>query len=698
MRAPRPNLHGFVPLLILILLISLVGAGQSLALASAPAQQNTPWPTNTATANGQTPTATSDDETPTATSTDTWPTDDASPSPTYEWPTDIPDSGGEEGTPTDDTWPTDDAWPTDTAEPSLPTGTPTPTLLPSERPDACEPNDDLGTPCALPTETEIVDLTFVDDQLDVYSFLLKGPRVYRITAAGDGTIDPTVSVYLAGKPDSPVSVNDDAQPGSLSATAVVTTTGDAWYLVQVENRSPGVMRGQTYRISARSEAVPATPEPDDTTRVVDTVNRPDLLENNYSDATAARIVWAVPYDLNFVCPDPSRPPAEACPAGDHDFFVTYTKAGVPFTAMTESLENGADTVLTAYRRDPAQQSGDQGNIPGWQIVEANDDIAAGWTLRSMVSFTPDWSGDLLLVVAPAQRTNLPGIPGPGFGSNESTTPARYRLIVGSPDLPAVRDAIASQSDLPPTPTIQPSPEPAPDTGGEGGYEPPLEPTLGAPEQCSTGAATVRASDGTGLYLGAPPGSNDLILTYPEGTEVQLQGLCYRGWVKAQPLDSVVPGWMWGPDLRPAGGFSEPMGESQAAEEPTLEPTLEPLPPTPPPSVEDLGLAPTPAPAPAQVEARVVSVNVCVQAQDDRWSCAAPRAGVLVRLLHTATRQELQRARTDIEGRVTLSVSVPAGTQVILELPTLGIRQVVELESNDEPLLIRLPAALEGERP
>src|SRR5262249_20392005 len=92
------------------------------------------------------------------------------------------------------------------------------TALPaSYTPDRCEPNNSLTQPCALPTEVDTAGLTFVDDAIDVYSFLLKGGRTYTIRAASADGIDPSLTLYLAGATEQVIAQNDDVAPGSSDA-------------------------------------------------------------------------------------------------------------------------------------------------------------------------------------------------------------------------------------------------------------------------------------------------------------------------------------------------------------------------------------------------------------------------------------------------------------------------------------------------
>lgn len=587
--------------------------------------------------------------------------------------------------------------PTPVPSAAVPTQTPiviiaTPTPLPATATplppgfgrDACDPNHQLTQPCALATETDIPNLNFNDAPVDVFSFLLKGGRQYRIAATVDkaGGIDPSIDVFLAGNAEQPIGWNDDERIGNPSAAVTVTVDADAWYLVQVTNKSPGDTKGKTYTLSARS-VTPAGSAP------VERTDPDDLIGNAYDVPHAVRLAWNVPYDLSMRCPDP-RP--GACYAGRHTFLLVPVKGGVPFTALTYDLGAGVDTVLTLYKPDPAQTQESPGVIPGWRAVATSDDIAPGWTLRSQIGITPDWSSVALLVVAPSDRADLPPIPTDG-------RPGRYRLIAGSPELPNVKAAIAGQQDLPPTP-VPPTPRPtgqaAPITMSTQTAQDNREVIK---ETCPSGQAVVGGT-GTDMYAAAPPAEGDKLASYPAGALVRLLGQCYRGWVKAQPLDSVTPGWMWGPDLRPEAvdepnaptsgtptahasaitpiaGTPAPDGTAPALTTRLPSPILVPLEPLPLPTVA--------APKPA---ARAVTAEVC-QAKRGTDTCDTPLPDLRIELLLSATRQTLTSGVTDGAGRVTLSVSVPEGSQILLSIPTLGLETALGTNVTDVP--VRLPA-------
>lgn len=602
------------------------------------------------------------------------------------------------------------------------TASPTPTLPSGERADTCEPNDEVSQPCQLPTETLVQDLTFIDDQIDVYSFLLKASRTYTITVtAGDG-IDPFVRLYRAETLDTPIVTRDDDAPGQPGAT-ISTTTGDAdaWYVLIVENRGPAGRAG-AYTVQAISRAAASLPA----RSVSDTQGDADPLENNYDPLHAAQLAWGVPYDLSLRCPE-RRP--DACPAGDHDFLLIPVKAGVPIVIVTYDLGQGTDTLLTAYAPDAAQSLADAGQLVGWRAIVSNDDFVAGWTLRSQLLIRPNWNGWLLLIVAPSSRTDPPTIP------HQQGPTGRYRLIIGPPTLASVRQVLEAQQDLPPTPTRVPTREGGSGgNGGGSGTTPRPEPTAGATpmgdatpapdsrgnrdpeiiinEKCSTGRAVVRAEMDAPFWAAAAPKDHRApITTYPPGTEVQLLGKCYIGWVKVQPLDAVTPGWMEARYLVPLDVDASPLDDgTPAVEAPELTPPPTPAdsdaigegqrPDSPAPlptaatgqirplTVVPLGPAPTPTIPVAVPEARTVVVEVCVLATEGGQRCVQPLVDVPIMLSHAATHETLHSGRTQSDGQVRLSASVPAGTGLLIVLPSLGIEQAVP--ATNTTVAIRVP--------
>lgn len=576
---------------------------------------------------------------------------------------------------------------------NAPTAPPTATPAPGTQPDRCEPNDALIQPCALPTEIDNADLNVVDGTPDVFSFLLKGGRTYTIRASSTTGIDPVIRVFRADDPATVIAENDDLAPGTTDAEVQVTTEVDGWYLVLVTNKAPGDMRGRTYTVSARSTAALApTTNPAAATQAALTpveAVQGDLFENNYSPETAATLAWGVPYDLSLVCPV-----AGGCPNGDHDFFWVPVKQAVPLVAVTYDLGPGADTTLTLYRPEPGHTDPATGLV-GWRHWAGNDDIAPGYTLRSQLIVTPDWDGYTLLIVASSQRANPPPMP-PAVG------PAgRYRLMLGPPALAPVQDVLDAQRDIPAAPT--PLPVEVPPTGEPAAANVAPTPITDAREvirQESLSGEAVVVVPATRLYAAAPPSSTDELASYPEGAVVSLLGVTYAGWVKVQPLDSVTPGWMFGPNLRPrtpltaadlgatgtiTGTATAPgTGSSSAGTAPTSAPDGGAA------SVPQVAIMP-PLPAPTAVtvppEARAVTVEVCAVARVADSACTRPLEGIRVELVRVSDHAILFVGLTDRAGQVAPSIQLAPGTAVDLQIGALGLRARIPATASRIPVRV-----------
>ena len=574
---------------------------------------------------------------------------------------------------------------------------PTPTPIPANMlPDQCEENDSLVQPCAIPTEVEIGDLTFVEDTIDVYSSILKAGHSYTIRASSQDGIDPSMTLFLAGATEQVLMQNDDAAAGSPDSVLQITSASDAWYIIQVENRAAGNMQGRSYQLSIRSNPgtnTSATPQP--------TSAAPgDTYENNYDLNHSARLAWAVPYDLSLLCPELR---ANACPSGDHDFFLVPVKRGLPFVALTYDLGPGSDTTLTLYAPEPGAQDVSTG-MQGWRAVQGNDDaLPDGRTLRSQVMITPAWDGEALLVVASSQRMDPPRLP------EAAGPPGRYRLIVGSPALPAVQEVLQAQeadqaaqeanatttekisrtdqtaSNSPhATAVLAPSPMPAATVmatailGSHGDTEEIIR------ESCISGKAIVVNSAGARLSAAAVP-SNErrVLMAYPEGSIVSLLGSCYLGWVKVLPQDSVTPGWMFAPDLRLLEGQAANIDSSEndvSASVPadhdsdTPEAMSRSIQVEALPSLQATPTAATPHKA----------INLTLRVVDEQEQ---PRAGLRIWLCN-AFGDVLREGRTDSQGQLTLSFDLAANSAVWAHIPSAGLS--VALNQSQATMTITVP--------
>jgi hypothetical protein len=579
-----------------------------------------------------------------------------------------------------------------------------PTPMPGTVPDSCEENDTLLQPCALPSEAQTTELNFVDDGIDVFSFLLKANRSYTIRASSTTGVDPVVTVYLAGATDAPVAQNDDAQPGTTDALVVITTDADGWYIVKVENKAPGAMRARTYALSARSAARgdTATPVADGATSqpVSQLQRRGDAFENNWSLETAGYLGWAVPYDLSLVCPQEG-----ACRDGDHDFFRVQVKRDVPFIAATYDLGPGTDTTIALYKPTPGFTDPSTG-LSGWQLVQYNDDVARGYTLRSEVQLLPDWDGDALIIVAASDRQDAPTMP-------VAVGPAgRYRLIAGSALMPAILEVLEAQQDGPSltpaeitptapfTPAAAPAVPVAPIAAPATATPPPqaqAAPTVSGEtpdddeelirEECLTGAAQTVIDDAVFYAAAMPQGENRRLITYPKGTTVELIGACYGGWVKVRPMGAVTPGYMWAPDLILVEEAGVPATSSTAGPVAGGAPVA-PVPSgTPQPSAAGstlpvVAVEPEPV-APETPQQRVqVSVIVQITTADERG-----RPGMRVQLTN-ALGDVLGEAITAPNGLVTVTGETAPGTALRMVIPALGVDMPVQ---NGQQVAVAVPA-------
>jgi hypothetical protein len=241
-----------------------------------------------------------------------------------------------------------------------------------------------------------------------------------------------------------------------------------------------------------------------------------------------------------------------------------------------------------------------------------------------------------------------------------------------------------------------TPAPAPAAGED------AEQIINDPD-CTIGFATVLV-DGARFYGAAPPDERRLLATYPKDSRIILLGVCYLGWVKVQPSDSVTPGWMFGPDLRLIEALA-PTAGAQATAKALLVGGGVPVAPLPPPGGMDgttvanpgttarplrvvVQPAASPSPTPAALpEALTVVVRVLDSAQQ-------PRSGVRVRLT-TAFGDALLDTTTPSSGQVTLPVRVAAGARVFVQLPAQGVTLPVDPQQPDLTITLPSPTATGG---
>lgn len=576
-------------------------------------------------------------------------------------------------------------------EPAPTTGQPAPAqatqpLLPTPRadalPDRCEPNDARSAACALA----------LDAVNGPYTFLPAGDQDwYRLELPASG-LQTTISVRATAGLDLAVSVSrDNGAPLAAFASPAISTTLAAdvsgGVIVRVENRDPAVAEGQSYGIEVRQVLPPAP-----AAVAEDAAPAPDALEDNWSPATAAPIGVGVVYELSFVCPVPW-----GCPGGDHDYLRVPVKAGVPYLIATFDLGPGVDTVLDLFWGDEAQP------------VATNDDTRPGAAFLSVLRWVAPADGEAILRVGPRTGGLLPAV------TDDAANTYRLAVALAHSDLARqLEERIAQQAQLPTATAVRPPAPavPAPVAAAPAAAAPaaaPPAPASPAPvsTDAPTGTAVVRV-EATALREGPSPTAAE-ILSLPAEAVVTLLGQSSGAWVRVQPVDSVLPGWVRGADLAlrpvttgspsptsPASASGAAPGSTPATATPTpLVPRVERLDPLPPP-------LPTP-PAPQQsitFDVQVVAVSPGRAAEPGR-PLPTPRpdqarslAAVRVQLVD-AFGDVLAEALTGTSGTVRLSSSLPPGAAVFIQLPAAGLRIPVALDQS--ALLVSLPTTEGGAR-
>jgi len=186
---------------------------------------------------------------------------------------------------------------------------------------------------------------------------------------------------------------------------------------------------------------------------------------------------------------------------------------------------------------------------------------------------------------------------------------------------------------------------------------------------------------------APDRAAPVIQTLPRGAEVTLLGQASGGWVRVQPLDGVVPGWLRGTDLARAAPASPTPSEPTTTRTATRSPTpatsndarslvVDALDPLPPPAL----------PMPEQqvavtLEVQVVTTHQPLTVSGDQPvatplpATLEPLANLRVQLIN-AFGDVLAEALTSASGAVTLSAEVAPGTALLLQLPAIGVQTAV----------------------
>jgi hypothetical protein len=560
--------------------------------------------------------------------------------------------------------------------PAAPALTPTATTSTATDalPDVCEPNDARAAACAL--EIDAVNGPF--------SFVPAGDvDWYRVELAESG-LDTQITVRGTRDLDLLTTLSrDDGTPLTTIASPAISTTLTTditgGVLLRVENRAPGASAAQRYNIEIR-RVLPPSPvlaeEP--------VILLPDALEDNWSSATAAPIAVGVVYDLNFVCPVDW-----GCPGGDHDYLRLPVKAGVPYLIATFDLGPGVDTVLDLFWGDDPQP------------LLTNDDARPGSSFLSVLRWVAPADGDAIIRVAPRTGGHT------AIVADDAAGIYRFAVALAASDLATqLEERLADQTNAP-TPTPRPA-APPPQAAAPAAAPPPAPTSLPVSSDAPTGTAVVRTAT-TALREG-PSAAAPAIQTLNGETQVTLLGQSSGAWVRVQPADGVVPGWVWGPDLAflPEGtpttaataSISPIAGVENASSEGTATPATNSAPATRQ-TLRVETLDPLPAPAPPLSPQRItVTVTVAVVQSDGSSSAGQPTttptaqpplAGVRIHLVN-AFGDVLAEAVTPASGQVTLTTAILPATALFIRVPAMGV--VVPVDPAQPDIRIVLPISEE----
>ncbi len=555
--------------------------------------------------------------------------------------------------------------------------------------DACEPNDHPERACVLTLDQVNGPFTMLPpgDQ-DYYSIDLGStPRNHAllITVRSTSGLDLLTTITRAGETTALALISSPA----ISTTLPLDLMG--WLLVRVENRAASIPSSESYTLELRDA-------PDSASAGATSVplsGLPDALENNWRPETAAPIAIGVTYDLTFVCPETR---ADACPGGDHDYLRVPVKAGTPYQIAAYDLAPGVDPVLELFWGDLHT------------AAAANDDAFSGG-FASLLQWTAPANGELLIRVAPRNGAQQAIVPTQASTSTTNTSASSgYHLTVSllhsqQASQILARIAAAAQVSLAtPRPTAAPDNNQAASTAGASSPARPPEAATTRPSPASDapkGPAIVIAPAGTALREG--PGAGTTIQMLLVEQHVQLLGQASGAWVRVQPDDGVVPGWAYGPHIRPLGTALSATPAGSAAVSTTAlpsEPGQAPATTTLPAQITITRLADRPLPAaptalPHMTLALVVQLGVLTT--PSTRSAAAhsiqptlppflPIVGMRVQLVNVFG-DVLSEVLTPSSGQVTLTRAVAPDTALHIRLPAAGLDMPITLDQAQITILL-----------
>lgn len=309
-------------------------------------------------------------------------------------------------------------------------------------------------------------------------------------------------------------------------------------------------------------------------------------------------------------------------------------------------------------------------------VATNDDAYPGAAFLSVLRWHAPGDGVALVRVGPRTGGLTPAV------FDDQASSYRFAAVLAESDLARqIEQRIAQQVALPsptPTPARPIAPPAAPAAAPASAPPPRATPAADAPK--GIGVATTQTS------LRAEPEAGARVLQeLPQGAEVELLGQSLGPWVRVQPTEGVVPGWVYGPDLRRAGAEAT----SATAATPELSSTPDsPNPALTPsvPRVRALEAAPLPPATPSPAHQRVELVVELVQGPVETRNRAGlprvtpqgqrPLGQVRVQLV-TVFGDVLAEALTGTNGQVRLSRELAPGVAAYVQVPVLGIQTPID---------------------
>jgi hypothetical protein len=214
----------------------------------------------------------------------------------------------------------------------------------------------------------------------------------------------------------------------------------------------------------------------------------------------------------------------------------------------------------------------------------------------------------------------------------------------------------------------------------------------------------------------PSAQGTVIQTLPQETLLSLQGQASGAWVRVQVANGVLPGWVYGPDLKriddaAAIAAATPVARPAVTNQPIAAgasaggavPTARAANAQPTPQVVALASSPIAPPPQAQRTSLAVSVllvnsastatatprSVGAGTPTPRANGMPPLAGLRVQLVD-AFGDVLAEAITPESGAVTLRRELAPGTAVFLRVPAPGLQIPIDITQLTVSLTVAIP--------